>query len=74
MKNVELPKHTNSLPIKADDRVEPYKNVNAIIIPEGATNGDMMAVVFPDKSTFNGGEGLYFNKDWWNAPYRKVEE
>jgi hypothetical protein len=48
--------------------------VNAISIPEGATNGDMMKAVFPDESTFNGGEGVGFKKEWWDAPYRKVKE
>lgn len=72
VENVELlPKHTNSLPIKADDKVEPYKKVDVIIIPDGATNGDMLKAVFPDESTFNGGECVGFKKEWWNAPYKK---
>lgn len=46
LENVELPKHTNSLPIKADDRIKPYKKVDAIPIPDGATNRDMFKAVF----------------------------
>lgn len=48
LENVELPKHTNSLPIKADDRIKPYKKVDAILIPEGATNGDMIKTMYQD--------------------------
>ena len=58
---------------------------NAIIIPKGATNGDMIMTVFPD-AKIQGVEGLegfqcaavsiglgtsYFALDWWNAPYRR---
>lgn len=45
--------------------------VDAIPIPDGATNGDMLKAVFPDESTFNGGECLSFKKEWWDAPYKK---
>lgn len=30
LENVELPKHTNPLPSKVNDKVKPYKKVNAI--------------------------------------------
>lgn len=56
------------------DMVEFAPTVNAIPIPEGATNGDMIEIMFPDRSTFNGGIGAYFDKDWWNAPYKKESE
>lgn len=61
---------------------------NAITIPKGATNGDMMKAIFgfePRKNTCilpldycNGNptecDGCRFN-DWWNAPYeREVEK
>ncbi len=47
---------------------------NVIPTPEGATNGNMIETVFPDKAAFNGGEGAYFKKDWWDVKYkRKVE-
>lgn len=51
--------------------MERMKVVDIIPIPEGATNGDMIEIMFPDKSTFNGGEGAYFMKDWWNSPYKR---
>ena len=50
---------------------------NAIIIPKGATNGDMIKAMFPNElltsitSTLWWGDNMSFNKDWWNAPYRK---
>ena len=47
IENVELPKHTNPLPMKTDNKVEPYKNVNVIFIPENATNGDMIKALYP---------------------------
>lgn len=78
-----LPKHTNPLPGE-NSKIKPPIRINAIIIPEGATNGDMIEAMFPN---LKGKEKafaihLYVNKDkvgevsmdWWNAPFRKVEE
>jgi hypothetical protein len=48
MENIELPKHTNSLQIKVDDRVKPYKKLDVIPIPAGATNGDVIKAMFPN--------------------------
>ena len=51
---------------------------NAIIIPKGATNGDMIKAMFPDElltsitSTLWWGDNMSFNKDWWNAPYKEM--
>lgn len=70
---------------------------NAIIIPKGATNGDMIKAIFdiPDseideglsttyiytsKRVLKGGsqdllrKQITFSRDWWNAPYKEVEE
>ncbi len=59
---------------------------NCIEIPEGATNGDMIKAMFPECCSNMGnldnrivvdfmGDLHTFNKDWWNAPYKKeVEE
>jgi hypothetical protein len=65
-------------------------NANAISIPEGATNGDMIKAMFPDAKVNNTkysyvvevklpyhskyDTGLLFDKDWWNAPYKKEVE
>ncbi len=63
---------------------------NAIPIPEGATNGDIIKAMFPNQTigcaipiTDRNGAKFYrttingvtdFTESWWNAPYRKVEE
>lgn len=52
-------------------------SVSAIPIPEGATNGDMIMATFPDElltsitSTLWLGDNMSFNKEWWDAPYKK---
>ena len=58
----------------------------SIKVPDNPTNGDMIKAMFPceEKECVNSidyrtyYEGLDFlkgfNTDWWNAPYRKVEE
>ena len=59
--------------------------VNAIIIPEGATNGDMITAIFPNvevKEKNNGYEVYFgvgtaiqfFNHQWWNVPYNAESE
>ena len=64
------------------DMLEALPEVNAIPIPEGATNGDMIKAMFPSvevKEKNNGYEvyfgigtaSQYFNHQWWNAPYKK---
>ena len=55
-----------------------------IEIPNGATNGDMIKIMFPDIEIEGiGGEikciavkngTSYFALDWWNAPYKKGEK
>lgn len=63
---------------------------NAIIIPKGATNGDMIKAMFPNceqkEHMHNGYFEMYFDndlknasymrvsKDWWNTPYKKEVE
>lgn len=61
--------------------------VNAIEILDGATNGDVIQAIFPNApidtesytnyvmvkldyhTQYDG--GLMFDKEWWNAPYKK---
>lgn len=83
----KLPKHTNSLHL-TNNKIEPYKKVNEIIIPEDATNGDVIKAMFPkawgsdyidifNKFTLyiDDDHELEVDIDWWNAPYKKeVEE
>ena len=41
-----------------------------IILPDDATNGDVIRALFPNKEEFNAGDGAYFHAGWWNAPYK----
>ena len=57
-----------------------YEEVQAIPIPEGATNGDMIKAMFNCMviAITNGKvyvEKIYFpfNEEWWNAPYKEVK-
>ena len=49
--------------------------INAIPIPEGATNGDMIKAMFPNisiyehGSTYSVNNEYNFNSTWWNKPY-----
>jgi len=45
-----------------------------INLDETTTNGDVIKTLFPDKASFNGGYGSYFDKEWWNAPYKAESE
>ena len=61
--------------------VEEFKQ-NNIWIPEGMTNGEVLQALFPSMKTedtpFRPLIGtdidkgyVLFNRDWWNAPYKK---
>ena len=59
---------------------------DAIIIPPNATNGDVMRIAFPNLKELNmvvGNENekncvgfgtSCFSVDWWNAPYKGVND
>ena len=59
---------------------------NGIPIPDNATNGDILKIMFPSDANeldmsklhlmYDGLDYIHeFRKDWWNAPYTKeVEE
>jgi len=47
MNDADLPKHTNSLP-KTDDELKPYVKLYSILIPDNATNGYAIQLVFPN--------------------------
>ena len=61
--------------------VDNAPTVDAIEIPNGATNGDMIKTIFPNIEIEGiGGEikciaaqngTSYFALDWWNAPYER---
>lgn len=59
--------------------------VNAIEIPDNATNGDVIKALFSNVKTrdnsddfitytFDGIVGTMVEKAWWNAPYKKESE
>ena len=53
--------------------------VNAIQLPDDATNGDAILAIFPNIEHYkNNGiintdidDGTLFNEDWWEAPYKR---
>lgn len=62
---------------------------NAIIIPRGATNGNIIKAMFPNEvfkeiseyiegqqvvSIFGKKSCMCFDVDWWNAPYKRGNE
>ena len=71
--------------IKVDDCVENIGDYdipihNAIIVPENATNGDMINALFPNAKNIRVDGGYPLNyiiegewhrnlKEWWDAPY-----
>lgn len=59
--------------------------LDVIVIPENATNGDMIKAMFSSASFVEveyvpiirmrvGDYYIDFTKDWWNAPYKGSEE
>ena len=52
---------------------------NGIVLPEDATNGDMIKALFPNGSQVKGASiyvmndnksNVFYDFDWWNAPYK----
>ncbi len=67
------------------DLIDPYyvrnaPTVNAIPLPDDATNGDAILAVFPDTEYYQNygvmntdiDDGTLFNEDWWDAPYKET--
>ena len=66
--------------------VDKAPTVNAVVIPDGATNGDMIKAVFPntesrlDKNTgitlvrWEDGTTKCYKTEWWNAQYKAESE
>lgn len=52
--------------------------VNAIPIPNNATNGDVIKAMFPNEGLYEQGKAciyygmMRFDTDWWNAPYENT--
>lgn len=64
--------------------IEYFDKVDAIVIPEGATNGDMVKVVFPNfeenvtivcdtilLERYMPYCKMQFHRDWWDSPYER---
>lgn len=55
--------------------------VNAVVIPDNATNGDMVKALYPNLECemlnntvlTDMDNGAWFSLEWWNAPYKKGE-
>ena len=60
--------------------LEQLTSFDAIPIPEGATNGDMIKAMFPNisiyehGSTYSVNNEYNFNSTWWNKPYKGESE
>ncbi len=60
--------------VKKGQNEEPYSRefadaiVNGIPIPDNATNGDVIKVMFPNEHDFE----TDFDAEWWNAKYEKA--
>ena len=82
-------KHKHMVAVRAKE-INEAPTVEAIPIPKGATNGDMIKALFPNIEVETYGvvtsvKGLDCNKgaldpyrhfwsDWWNAPYKENED
>lgn len=54
-----------------------------VVLPDNATNGEVLCMLFPNmhytlsdispRVVTTIGVGSSFDKDWWNAPYKKNE-
>jgi hypothetical protein len=69
------------------EELDELPTVNAIVIPENVTNGDMYLHMFPNAKVVGseyhgvhdyivvevGNDTVEFPMSWWNAPYKKGE-
>ena len=54
-------------PAVGKNQIENAPTVSAVLIPEGATNGDMIKALFPQEGDFE----TDFDAGWWNSPYKR---
>lgn len=67
-----------------DNILDNVPTVDAIPIPKGATNGDVIRTLFPKAEyldcevcidvVFARNQENWFDKEWWNAPYKENED
>ena len=57
--------------------------LNGILLPDDATNGDVIKALFPNGSQVKGASiyimndnksNIFYDFDWWNAPYKGGKE
>ena len=69
--------------------LEKLPTVQAVPIPDNATNGDVIKAMFPDATIYEETRGygymysdvvrcaenymLTYDKEWWNAPYKRSD-
>ncbi len=57
--------------------IDGMQGVRAVVIPENATNGDVIQALFPKASVYEHGSTYSvnneykFNSTWWNTPYNE---
>ena len=62
------------------DAIDTASTVEAIPIPEGATNGDIIKAMFPNVKMYEQTPTMTyygmmrFDTDWWNSPYKENED
>lgn len=56
----------------AKRRTPQESKTDAITIPKGATNGDVIKAMFPnmEEPNFYGMKEYMYDPNWWNAPYK----
>lgn len=78
-----VPEYVNYIVTALTDGATPSDapTINAIPIPEDATNGDVIKTILPFVEVIENEHGVFINiqnvlldKDWWNAPYKSESE
>lgn len=75
MKVISLPEIASRIRCRRSGRtllaefINQCKIEDAIIIPDGATNGDMLTALFGEKALITLDTHNYLKK-WWDAPYK----
>ena len=62
-------------------KLQTEPSVGVILIPEGATNGEVIKAMFPNEKIIESdyaciyvGTKMRFDRDWWNASYQEESE
>ena len=80
-----VPEYVNYIVTALTDGATPSDapTINAIPIPEDATNGDVIKIMFPNSEVITLADGtvsvkykehgcwVHYESDWWNAKYKE---